>query len=408
MADERPSEPGSASRGFSTRAIRAAARVPRVAQAANAVPIYQAVTFSAEDSEELGAVVQGRREGYAYSRLRHPTGVALAAAIAELEGAEAALAFDSGMGAIHGALTASLAAGDHVVATRAVYGSTRALLDRVLTRFGVRTTFVDATDPDTVEAAISPRTRVLYLETISNPTLAMADLADLARRGHRHDLTVIVDNTFASPYLCRPLELGADLVVESCTKWIGGHSDVLAGAVAGPRALIDGLTAGQVDQGGTVAPFSAFLVLRGLETLAVRMDRHSATALALATFLEAAPQPRAVYYPGLASHPQAEVARRELRAGGGMLALDLGTREAAAAFIDALTLPQRTASLGSVFTMAVHPPSTTHRQLNPQQLAEAGIAEGLVRISVGLEDADDLRLDLAAGLAAAARVGVPV
>ncbi len=407
MSDERRPEPGSASRGFSTRALRAASRPPRVTQAANAVPIYQAVTFSAEDSEELAGILQGRRGGYAYSRLGHPTGVAMAEAIAELEGAKAGLAFDSGMAAIHGALSALLSSGDHVVATRAVYGSTRTLLDRVLSRFGVSTTFVDATDPDAVEAAITPRTRVLYLETISNPTLVVADLADLAGRGHRRGLTVIVDNTFASPYLCRPLELGADLVVESCTKWIGGHSDVLAGTVAGRRELIEALSAGQVDQGGTVAPLSAFLVLRGLETLAVRMDRHNANALALARFLEAAPEPRAVYYPGLASHPQAEVARRELLAGGGMLALDCGTREAAAAFIDALALPQRTASLGSVFTMAVHPPSTTHRQLSGRELAEAGIAEGLVRISVGLEDIEDLRLDLAAGLAAASRVGVP-
>ncbi|MGZ6272140.1 MAG: trans-sulfuration enzyme family protein, partial [Candidatus Limnocylindrales bacterium] len=328
-------------------------------------------------------------------------------AIAELEGGEAGLAFDSGMGAIHGTLTALLAAGDHVVASRAVYGSTHALLDTVLARFGVTTAFVDATDPETVEAAITPRTRVLYLETISNPTLVIADLADLAARAHRRGLHVVIDNTFASPYLCRPLELGADLVVESCTKWIGGHSDVLAGAVSGRRELVERIAAGQIDVGGTVAPFNAFLALRGLTTLAVRMDRHSQSALALARFLEAAPEPRAVFYPGLPSHPQAAVAQRELRAGGGMLALDLGGREAAAAFIDALTIPQRTASLGSIFTMAVHPPSTTHRQLDSAQLAEAGIAEGLVRISVGLEDVADLQADLAAGLAAASRVGVP-
>ncbi|MGZ3588666.1 MAG: trans-sulfuration enzyme family protein [Candidatus Limnocylindrales bacterium] len=408
MADDSPGRSGlDPDQGFATRAIRAGTRSPRVAQAANAVPIYQAVTFSAEDSGELGDILQGRRSGYAYSRLGHPTGAALASALAELEGGEAGLAFDSGMGAIHGTLTALLAAGDHVVATRAVYGSTHALLDTVLARFGVTTAFVDATDPETVEAAITPRTRVLYLETISNPTLVIADLADLAARAHRRGLHMVIDNTFASPYLCRPLELGADLVVESCTKWIGGHSDVLAGAVSGRRALVERIAAGQIDVGGTVAPFNAFLALRGLTTLAVRMDRHSQSALALARFLEAAPEPRAVFYPGLPSHPQAAVAQRELRAGGGMLALDLGGREAAAAFIDALTIPQRTASLGSIFTMAVHPPSTTHRQLDSAQLAEAGIAEGLVRISVGLEDVADLQADLAAGLAAASRVGVP-
>jgi len=404
QTDRDPSQPAS---GFATRAIRAASRLPRVTQAASAVPIYQSVTFSAEDSAELGAILNGREPGYAYSRLGHPTGAAMAAAIAELEGAEAGLAFDSGMGAIHGTLTALLSAGDHVVATRAVYGSTRTLIDRVLARFGVDATFVDATDVAAVEAAVTPRTRVLYLETISNPTLVVADLAQLSSRAHAHGLTVVVDNTFASPYLCRPLELGADLVIESCTKWLGGHSDVLAGAVSGSRELVDRIAAGQVDMGGTVAPFSAFLVLRGLTTLAVRMDRHSASALALASFLSASAEPRAVYYPALPSHPQAAVARRQLRAGGGMLAVEFGAREAATAFIDALRLPQRTASLGSVFTMAVHPPSTTHRQLDAAELREAGIAEGLVRISVGLEDAADLQADLANGLAAAARVGVP-
>ncbi|HXX60208.1 MAG TPA: aminotransferase class I/II-fold pyridoxal phosphate-dependent enzyme [Candidatus Sulfotelmatobacter sp.] len=402
MADEPVRSPG-----FSTRALRAASRVPRVLQAPNAVPIYQAVTFSAEESEELGAVLQGRREGYAYSRLGHPTATILAEAIATLEGAEAGLTFDSGMGAISGTLSAHLGQGDHVVVTQAVYGSTRALITTVLARFGIAATFVDPTDLAAVEAAITRRTRVMYLETISNPTLVVADLAALAAVGHRHGLTVVVDNTFASPYLCRPLELGADLVIESCTKWLGGHSDVLAGSVCGSRELVAPVAAAQIDIGGTIAPFSAFLVLRGIETLAVRMDRHSSTALSLARQASASPVPRGVYYPGLASHPQAAVAARELRAGGGMLALDLGPRDAAAAFIDALTVPQRTASLGSVFTMAVHPPSTTHRQLSAAELAAAGIAEGLVRISVGLEDEEDLAAELATGLAAAAAVGVP-
>jgi methionine-gamma-lyase len=406
-ADETNRAPEQHGTGFATRALHAASRVPRVGQAANAVPIYQAVTFSAEDSAELGEILLGHEPGYAYSRLGHPTGAAMAGAIAELEGAEAGLAFDSGMGAIHGTLSALLAAGDHVVATRALYGSTRTLLDRVLGRFGVATTFVDATDHDAVEAATTARTRVLYLETISNPTLVVADVAELTRRAHHRGLTVVVDNTFASPYLCRPLELGADLVIESCTKWLGGHSDVLAGAVSGRRELIERVAARQVDIGGTVAPFSAFLVLRGLATLAVRLERHCASALALATFLEASPEPRAVYYPGLPSHPQAAVAQRQLRAGGGLLAVEFGAREAATAFIDALRIPQRTASLGSIFTMAVHPPSTTHRQLDAAELRQAGIAEGLVRISVGLEDVADLQADLSAGLAAASRVGVP-
>ncbi|MGZ3587179.1 MAG: trans-sulfuration enzyme family protein, partial [Candidatus Limnocylindrales bacterium] len=288
-----------------------------------------------------------------------------------------------------------------------LYGGSYQQFDVSFRKLGINARFVDASDLDSWKAAITDKTKCLYAEIMGNPKIDVLDIEGVAKIAHEAGVPLVVDNTFASPYLCRPLELGADLVVESCTKWIGGHSDVLAGAVSGRRELVERIAAGQIDVGGTVAPFNAFLALRGLTTLAVRMDRHSQSALALARFLEAAPEPRAVFYPGLPSHPQAAVAQRELRAGGGMLALDLGGREAAAAFIDALTIPQRTASLGSIFTMAVHPPSTTHRQLDSAQLAEAGIAEGLVRISVGLEDVADLQADLAAGLAAASRVGVP-
>jgi cystathionine beta-lyase/cystathionine gamma-synthase len=270
----------------------------------------------------------------------------------------------------------------------------------------VSTTFVDATDPDAVEAAFTPATRVLYLETISNPTLVVADLSALAELAHRRGLAVVVDNTFASPYLCRPLELGADLVVDSCTKWIGGHSDVVGGAVVGSRERVAAVRKLETDVGGIIAPFSAFLVLRGIETLAVRMERHCATALALARAVEASGAAAAVYYPGLPSHPQAAVAQRQLRAGGGLVAFDLGSRAAATAFLDALTIPERTASLGSVHTIAVHPPSMTHRQLDAAALAASGIPEGLVRVSVGLEDAADLVADVERALAAA-RESVP-
>jgi cystathionine beta-lyase/cystathionine gamma-synthase len=387
--------------GFGTRALRAAARTPRVHQDPDAVPIYQSVTFSSESSAELGDILADRRSGYSYSRLDNPTAVALADALAELEGAEAGYTFASGMGAIHATLVTLLSAGDHVVSTRAVYGSTHELLDRLLRRFGVDTTFVDVTDPAAVAEAITPRTRVLYLETISNPTIVVADLPALAELAHRRGVTVVVDNTFASPYVCRPIELGVDLVVESCTKWLAGHSDVLAGAVVGSREQVDAIRRTQIDSGASLAPLSAFLVLRGIATLHVRMERHAQSALAIARHLEAADIVHAVYYPGLPSHPQFEVAQRLLRLGGGMLALDLGERAAAAAFIDALHLPPRTASLGSIHTICVHPPSTTHRQLDDAQLANAGIKPGLVRVSVGLEETEDLIADFEGGLAAA-------
>ena len=392
--------------GFATRAIRAASTPPPVDQLPTSVPIYQSATFTATDALELGDVLLGTTRGYAYARIDNPTAAALAAAVAELEGAEAGFAFGSGMAAIHAALVSLVASGDHIVATRAVYGSTHALLTQQLARFGVDTTFVDVTDPEAVEAAITPATRVLYLETISNPTIVVADLVELIERAHRHGVAVVVDNTFASPYLCRPIELGADLVVESCTKWLSGHSDVLAGAVVGSRERVAAVSAVQTDTGGIAAPFSAFLVLRGIATLAVRMERHSANALALARFLEAQNGVGTVLYPGLASHPQSAAAQRQLRAGGGMLAFDLGERAAASAFLDALRLPPRTASLGSVHTIAVHPPSMTHRQLDLEQLAAAGIQQGLVRVSVGLEDVEDLIADFSIGLAAA-RAAVP-
>ncbi len=392
-------------RGFSTRAIRAASRSPRLDQEPTAVPIYQTATFRTADPAELADVLGDRRPGYAYSRIANPTAAALAEAVAEVEGAAEGFAFGTGMGAIFAALASQLSAGDELVASNALYGSTRSLVENGLRRFGVTARYVDATDHDAVEAALSPSTRVLYVETISNPTIVVADIVRLAAIVHRHGVALIVDNTFASPYLCRPAELGADLVVESATKWIGGHSDVLAGIVCGDPERMAAVRALQVDTGGIVAPFSAFLVLRGLTTLAVRMDRHSATAQGLAEYLDRQRDVVVrVHYPGLPGHPQAEVARRQLRSGGGMLAFDLGSREAGAAFLGALQLGERTASLGSVHTMAVHPPSTTHRQLDAAALERAGIAPGLVRVSVGLEDPDDLLGDVARALDAARAV----
>jgi len=389
--------------GFTTRAIRAATRVPRVDQPPSSVPIYQAATFASADADELGEVTTGRRHGYVYARLGNPTVDALADAFAELHAADAGFAAATGMAAIHLAVVSQVAAGDRIVATRALYGTTRSLFSTVLARAGIATTFVDVTDLAAVEAALAAApTRILYLETISNPTLVVPDLAALATLAHRHGATVLVDNTFASPYLCRPLALGADLVVESATKYLSGHSDVLAGAVAGSRPLIDAIRALHVDTGGTLAPFSAFLVLRGIPTLALRMERHAATAAVLAELLEGAPGVERVWYPARPSHPQHAVAARQLAGGGGMLAFELaGGAAAGRAFIDVLRIPERTASLGSIHTIVVHPPSTTHRQLTPAELADAGIAPGLLRVSVGLEDAPDLRADVEGALVAA-------
>ena len=394
-------------RGFSTRAIRAATRAPQVDQRPNAVPIYQTATFSSEDAAELAEIASGLVPGYAYSRIANPTNDALASAIAEMEGAEAANVFASGMAAIHAALLSVLRAGDRVVATRAIYGSTRTLLVDRFGRLGVDVVFVDVTDLDGVEAALlSAPTRVLYVETLSNPTIVVADIAALAALAHRHGALLIVDNTFASPVICRPVELGADLVAESLTKYIGGHSDALGGSVAGSRERIAEVKSVEVDTGATLGPFAAFLILRGITTLAVRMARHAASARALAMWLEAQPGVVRVHHPDLPNHPQRTVAARQFPHGSGMLAFELeggpiGGRAAGQAFIDALTIPERTASLGSIHTIVAHPPTTTHRQFDDAALAAAGIAPGLLRCSVGLEDLDDLIDDFGQALAQA-------
>ncbi len=399
-AAERPSE-----LGFSTRAIRAASHAPKVRQRPTSVPIFQTATFASLDAEELATVVGDSRAGFSYSRLSNPTTTALGDAYAELAGAEAGVALASGMAAIHAACAAVLRAGDRVVAPLAAYGSTRAQLLDYFGRFGVDVTLVDMTDHDAVAAALAEHpTRLLYAETSANPTTFISDHAALAELAHGAGAVYIVDNTFASTYVCRPLAFGADLVVESATKYIGGHSDLMAGVVAGPKALVDRVHRVQVDTGATLAPIEAFLALRGLLTLAVRMDRHASNALALATWLEGRDDVERVLYPGLPSHPQHDVVGRQFRPGvaGGMLAFEVsGGRAAGGAIIDALSVTERTASLGSVHTMVVHPPSTSQRQLSEAELLESGIRPGLLRVSVGLEDVADLEADFEGALAVA-------
>jgi methionine-gamma-lyase len=331
----------------------------------------------------------------------------MAAAIAEMEGAESGLAFATGMAAIHAALVSTVRAGQTIVATRAVYGTTRDLMTRVLAGLGIATEFVDPTDPAAVDAALAKTgAPVLYVETISNPTIVVSDIAALAGIAHRRGALLLVDNTFASPYACRPIEHGADLVMHSATKYLSGHADVLAGVVVGSRERIDAVRPILVDAGGALAPLAAFLVLRGLPTLALRMERHSETALELAAWLTGQDAVERVHYPGLPADPNHATAVKQLDVFGGMLAFELaGGREAGRAFLDAMRLAERTASLGAFRTITTHPPSTTHRQLDAAALAASGIAPGLLRCSVGLEDVEDLREDFELGLAAAGAVG---
>ncbi|HEY6607836.1 MAG TPA: aminotransferase class I/II-fold pyridoxal phosphate-dependent enzyme [Candidatus Limnocylindria bacterium] len=385
--------------GFSTRAIRAASRVPDAPQPPLSVPIYASSTFEVADAEELGDILEFARPGHAYSRYSNPTFEALEIALAELEGADAALVTASGMAAIHAAILSIARAGDEILVPNAVYGGTVGLARTVLARIGINHRAVDTTDPDAVAAALTPRTRILWLETITNPTTAMADIAVLADLAHAHDAAVVVDNTFASPALANPLVHGADVVVHSTTKYIGGHSDLIGGAMVGSAERMAAAREILVNVGGNASPWEAFLALRGLKTLAVRMERHSANALAVAQALEGAPGVASVRYPGLPSHPHHELACRTLRDGmaGGMVAVDLeGGRAHGERFLGRVEVAVHATSLGSVETLVSHPASSSHRQLSDEELAAGGMGPGTLRLSIGLEDAEDLIADLAA------------
>ncbi len=374
--------------GLSTRAIHSPPLPPGAGEPVVG-PIVASTTFSFERVADLGAVIAEEEYGFTYGRLRNPTVEELNAVLAELEGAEAAQAFGSGMGAISAALHSTLSAGDTLLLPQQLYGTTYQLAESQLRPRGVEIAYLDVTDP----AAWERPARVRFVETMANPGFPLADLAALAAT--KGDGLLIVDNTFASPVLCRPLELGADLVCESATKYLNGHHDVMAGAVAGSRELVAAARLHQIEVGSVLDPFPAFLVRRGLKTLALRLERSSLNALAAATFLEAHAKVSQVLYAGLESYPQYELALRQLGDSGGMLAFELaGGREAGERFMDALELCGRATSLGGVDTVLHHPASTSHRQYSPAQLAAAGISPGLLRLSVGCEDADDIVADL--------------
>src|SRR5574338_121649 len=391
--------------GFATRAIRAASRVPAAPQAPVNVPIYQTSTFEASSADELADLLEFARPGHSYTRYSNPTHAALESALAELEGAEACVVTASGMAAIHAVALSVLRSGDEMVIPKAVYGGVVGLSRAVLEPSGMRTVAVDTTQPAAVEAAFGRSTRLVWLETISNPTTAMADIAAISELAHARGLLVAVDNTFASPYLCNPLALGADFVVHSTTKYVGGHSDLTGGAVLGSTERVAAARKVVMNAGGNANPFEAFLALRGLKTLELRMERHSSNALAVARAPEAAHGVQAVLYPGLASHPQHALALRALRDGkaGGMLSVDLaGGRSAGERFLSALRVAVHATSLGSAETLCSHPASSSHRQLDAHDLAEAGLTLGMVRVSIGLEDPADLVADLVAAAEASA------
>jgi methionine-gamma-lyase len=379
-------------RGISTRAIHAPAR-PSGPGDPLVQPIVASTTFAFERAADMSRVMSEEEYGFIYARQRNPTVEELAAVLAELEGAERAQAFASGMAAIAAALRANLAPGDTLLLPAQLYGTTYQLVESQLRPWGVEIEYLDVTDA----GAWDRPARVRFVETMANPGFPLADLEALAAT--KGDGLLVVDNTFASPALCRPLERGADLVVESATKYLNGHHDVTAGVLAGRADLVEAARRHLVEAGALLDPFPAFLLRRGLKTLALRVERASLNALAAARFLEAHPRVERVLYAGLPSYPQHELARELLADSGGMLAFEVaGGREAGERFMDGLELCLRATSLGGVDTVVHHPASTSHRQYGPEQLAAAGITPGLLRLSVGCEDADDIVADLGRAL----------
>ena len=389
--------------GMGTKAIHAG-NVKDAQYGALTTPIYQTSTFEFDTVQQGGARFAGQEEGYIYSRLGNPSLTQVEEKLAALEGGEAALATASGMGAISSALWSSVEAGDEIVASDTLYGCTFALLNHGMTRYGVEVSFVDTSDLDAVRKALKPNTCAVYLETPANPNLKIADISAVAAlaHGYNKDIKVICDNTFASPYLQRPLELGADVVVHSATKYLNGHGDVIAGFVISDAEFIGKCRMfGLKDMTGAVMdPFCAFLILRGLKTLEIRMQKHCANAKAVAEFLYDHPAVEKVYYPGLIDHPGHDIARRQMRDFGGMLSFEVkGGRAAATTFMDSLELAAIVTHVADARTCCLHPASTTHRQLTDEQLEACGVRPDLVRLSVGIEDIDDILADLEQALA---------
>jgi len=383
---------------FATRAIHSSYDA-QTHQGSLVPPVYMTSTFEFENVEQGAARFAGEQPGHFYTRISNPTQELLEQRIADLEDGEAALATASGMGAITAAIWTLVSAGDHIIADKTLYGCTFAYMQHGLSRFGVQISFVDCTDLDAIKAALTSRTRAVYFETPVNPNMRIMDIAAISALVHDHnsDIKVIVDNTYCTPALQQPLKMGADLVVHSATKYLGGHGDLVAGVVVGNQALIDQIRlVGLKDMtGAVIAPMTAFLILRGLKTLSLRMERHCQNAQQLAEMLQKQPQVETVYYPGLSDSPHHALANQQMSLPGGMIAFELkGGLEAGIRFMNQLQLIKRAVSLGDAETLCQHPASMTHSTYTPEERAAHGISEGLVRLSAGLEDVVDIAADI--------------
>ncbi|MBW0159442.1 methionine gamma-lyase [Sedimentimonas flavescens] len=385
-----------AGKGFATRAIHHGYDA-RSEQGALNPPIYMTSTFTFDTAEAGGAMFAGEKAGHFYTRISNPTLSHLEERIADLEGAEAGLCTASGMGAITSTLWSFLEAGDEVIIDKTLYGCTFAFMTHGLPRFGVKVTLVDLTDPANLAAVISRKTKIVYFETPANPNNHLVDIAAVAEIAHRHGAKVVVDNTYATPVLTRPIEHGADIVVHSATKFLGGHGDVIAGLVVGRAEDIAQIRlVGVKDMTGAVmSPMTAMLLLRGIKTLELRVERHCQSAMKVALALESHPAVLRVAYPGLDSFAQRDLAGRQMAAFGGMIPFEVkGGKAGGIAVMNRLNLIQRAVSLGDAESLIQHPASMTHSTYTPQERAAHGIAEGLIRLSVGLEAVDDIIDDL--------------
>jgi O-succinylhomoserine sulfhydrylase len=384
---------------FDTQAVRAGTARSQFNEHSEA--LYLTSSFVFDSAAQAAARFSGEEAGNVYARFSNPTVTAMQQRLATLEGAEACVATASGMSAILSLVMATMQAGDHIVASRGLFGATQQLFGNILAKFGIDTSFVPATELAAYRAAVRPRTRLFFIETPSNPLTEVVDIAAVADVAHAAGALLAVDNCFCTPALQRPLALGADVVVHSATKYLDGQGRVLGGAVAGRADVVDEVFKFLRTAGPCISPFNAWIILKGLETLRIRMDAQSSAALELARWLETQAGVRRVHYPGLSSHPQHELAMRQQKSGGAILSFEVdGGRERAWRVVDSTRVISITANLGDTKTTITHPASTTHGRISAEAREASGISEGLLRVAVGLESIEDLKADLARGLAA--------
>lgn len=381
--------------GFSTKAIHCGS--DNNTHKSLATPIYQSSTFCFDDADQGGRRFKLEEEGFIYTRLGNPTTKVLEEKIAALENADGCIATSSGMGAITTVFWTLLKQGDHIVTDNNLYGCTFAYFTHGLTKFGIEVSLVDAANPENVEKAIKPNTKIIYCETPTNPSLKLVDIEALSKIAKNHNCLLVVDNTFATPFITRPLDLGADIVIHSGTKYLNGHGDVICGFICTRKELLNDLRyVGLKDMTGSVlSPFDSFLVIRGLKTLSLRIERHCFNAQKVAEFLESHPKVKMVSYPGLKSHPQYELAKRQMKLPGAMISFELkGGLEEGKRLINSTKLCKLAVSLGDIETLIQHPASMTHSPYTKEERLRAGISDELIRISVGLEDYEDIIADL--------------